>query len=163
MVAAVEVLGQFGAQATIPQIAERAQVGKATVYRSFPTKEHLLETVTLLCLRELDERTRAADCIGGPLEAFRHFVLELFDALATHRLLAERLADASSPAAMSVLHSLTEAMESARDAGLLREDAGRMDLRVLLCGAVLQLVRLGERDTGVWRRYADMVVASLLP
>lgn len=159
--AAVEVFREHGTLATVPRIAERAQVGKATVYRSFPTKEDLLETVTRLSLRELERRTAAALHETDPDEAFRHHVLALFDVLAHDRLLAERLADAASPAAASVLESLTDAMEAARTAGRLREDATALDLRVVLCGAALQLVRYGERDPALWRRYGDMVLRAL--
>ena len=59
-----------------------AQVGKATVYRSFPTKEDLLEAITRLSLDELEQRTAAALREADPYDAFRLYVLELFDALA---------------------------------------------------------------------------------
>jgi len=159
--AAVEVFRECGTQASVPQIATRAQVGKATVYRSFPTKEDLLETITRLSLDELEQRTAAALREADPYEAFRRYVLELFDALARDRLLAERLAEAASPAAASVLETLVDVMETARAAGKLREDATQLDLRVLLCGAALQLVRLMERDPVIWRRYGDMVLRAL--
>ena len=77
------------------------------------------------------------------------------------RLLAERLADAASPAAASVLETLVGVMETAREAGKLREDVTQLDLLVLLCGAALQLVRLMERDPATWRRYGDMVLRAL--
>ncbi|MFE0632444.1 TetR/AcrR family transcriptional regulator [Streptomyces sp. NPDC058864] len=159
--AAVDVFRERGTLATVPQIAARAEVGKATVYRSFPTKEDLLETVTRLSLDELERRTSEAQAGPGPDAAFRRHVLALFDVLARDRLLAERLADAASPAAVSVLESLTAAMETARAAGALRADSTPLDLRVLLCGAALQLVRLQERDPSVWHRYADMVLRAL--
>jgi AcrR family transcriptional regulator len=155
--AAVEVFREYGAQASVPQIATRAQVGKATVYRSFPTKEDLLETITQLRLDELEQRTAAALREADPYEAFHRYVLELFDVLARDRLLA----DASSPAAAAVLETLVGVMERARAAGKPREDTTELDLRVLLCGAALQLVRFAERDPLTWRRYGDMVLRAL--
>ena len=161
LAAAVEVFRECGTQASVPQIAARAQVGKATVYRSFPTKEDLLETITRLCLDELEQHTAAALREADPYEAFRHYVLELFDALARDRLLAERLADAASPAAATVLKTLVGLMETARSAGRLRADLTELDLRVILCGTALQLVRLMERDRATWRRYGEMVISAL--
>lgn len=161
--AAVEVFRECGSDASIPQIAARAQVGKATVYRSFHAKEDLLEAVTRLRLDELEQRTAAALREADPYEAFRRYVLELFDALAGDRLLAERLSDAASPAAASVMGTLVGVMEKARAAGKLREDATQLDLRVLLCGAALQLLRLGEPDPVTWRRYGEMVLSALRP
>ncbi|MEE4540633.1 helix-turn-helix domain-containing protein [Streptomyces sp. V4-01] len=159
--AAVEIFREYGTQASVPQIAARAQVGKATVYRSFPTKEDLLETVTGLSLARLEERTASALREADPYEAFRRYVLGLFEGLAHDRLLAERLADATSSAAVSVLETLVTLMETARVAGRLREDVTQMDLRVVLCGTALQLVRLAERDPVTWHRYGDMVLAAL--
>ena len=40
--AAVEVFREYGTQASVPQIATRAEVGKATVYRSFPTRKSVV-------------------------------------------------------------------------------------------------------------------------
>ncbi|MFJ5035737.1 TetR/AcrR family transcriptional regulator [Streptomyces sp. NPDC088560] len=159
--AAVEVFREYGTQASVPQIATRAQVGKATVYRSFPTKEDLLETVTGLSLDRLEQRTTAALREADSYEAFRRYVLELFDTLAHDRLLAERLAEAASPAAASVMETLVSAMETARVAGKLREDITQLDLRVVLCGTALQLVKLTERDPATWRRYGEMVLRAL--
>ena len=115
-----------------------------------------------LLLRRLHLARRALR-EADPYEAFRRYVLDLYDALARDRLLAERLADVASPAAASILETLASLMETARAAGQLREDATQLDLRVLLCGAALQLMRLTERDPATWRRYGEMVLAALRP
>jgi AcrR family transcriptional regulator len=161
--AAIETFREYGSEASVPQIAARAGVGRATVYRSFPTKEDLLETITRLSLDELRRRTASAPPATGPYEAFRGYVRELFDALARDRLLAERLSDTGSPAAGSILTTLTARMENAQAAGTIRADASQRDLRVLLCGAALQLLRLGATDPATWRRYADLILAAFQP
>jgi AcrR family transcriptional regulator len=161
--AAVEVFREHGGEASVPQIAARAGVGKATVYRSFPTKEDLLEAITRLSLDELAQRTAAERPETDQYQAFRRYVLELFDALARDRLLAERLSDSESAAAGSILRTLADTMGRAQEAGQIRADAVELDLRVLLCGAALQLLRLGERDPATWRRYAEMVLTALRP
>src|SRR3954464_13341726 len=45
--AAASVFAEKGLDAGVPEIAARAGVGKATVYRSFPTKEHLVAAVAI--------------------------------------------------------------------------------------------------------------------
>src|SRR5262245_43871561 len=45
LAAAIEGFTEHGLDATIPQVAERAGVGKATVYRSYPTKADLIEAI----------------------------------------------------------------------------------------------------------------------
>ena len=59
--AAAEVLGQHGVEgATIPRIAQHAGLTPGAVYRRFPDKDALLETVILGILERQDERLRAA-------------------------------------------------------------------------------------------------------
>jgi len=57
--AAAEVLGQHGLEgATIPRIAQHAGLTPGTIYRRFPHKEALLETVIIGILERQDERLR---------------------------------------------------------------------------------------------------------
>lgn len=59
--AAAEVLGQHGVEgATIPRIAQHAGLTPGAVYRRFPDKDALLETVILGILERQDERVRVA-------------------------------------------------------------------------------------------------------
>jgi len=58
--AASEVLGQHGLEgATIPRIAQHAGMTPGAIYRRFPDKDALLETVILRILERQDERLRA--------------------------------------------------------------------------------------------------------
>jgi len=57
--AAVEVLNERGLEgATIPRIAARAGLSPGAVYRRFPDKDALLQTVVLTELEQMDENTR---------------------------------------------------------------------------------------------------------
>ena len=57
--AAVEVLNEGGLEgATIPRIAARADLSPGAVYRRFPDKDALLQTVVLTELEQMDENTR---------------------------------------------------------------------------------------------------------
>lgn len=59
--AAAEVLGQHGVKGTtIPRIAQHAGLTPGAVYRRFPDKDALLETVILGILERQDERLRVA-------------------------------------------------------------------------------------------------------
>ena len=57
--AAAEVLGQHGLEgATIPRIAQHAGMTPGAIYRRFPDKDALLETVIIGILERQDERLR---------------------------------------------------------------------------------------------------------
>src|SRR5579864_4406937 len=57
--AAAEVLGQHGLEgATIPRIAQHAGLTPGAIYRRFPDKDALLETMIIGILRRNDERLR---------------------------------------------------------------------------------------------------------
>jgi AcrR family transcriptional regulator len=57
--AAAEVLGQHGVEGTtIPRIAEHAGLTPGAIYRRFPDKDALLETVIIGILERQDERLR---------------------------------------------------------------------------------------------------------
>ncbi|HXN98732.1 MAG TPA: TetR/AcrR family transcriptional regulator [Candidatus Acidoferrales bacterium] len=59
--AAAEVLGQHGVEGTtIPRIAQHAGLTPGAVYRRFPDKDALLETVIIGILERQDERLRMA-------------------------------------------------------------------------------------------------------
>lgn len=53
-----DVITEHGADASLRDIARRAKVGLATLYRHFPTRESLLEA---LLRTTLDDLTRKAD------------------------------------------------------------------------------------------------------
>ncbi|MEU6290929.1 helix-turn-helix domain-containing protein [Streptomyces sp. NPDC046988] len=161
--AALEVFAETGLQGTVPQVAERAEVGKATVYRSYPAKEDLVAAVVRYRLAEL-ERVTGPAVEAAPARAFDSFVLALFAHLAQDRLLSEALADPrSAPYTGPLLDRLAALMEEAKAAGAVRHDADRQDLRVVLCGMALQLVNLDERNPDQWCRYGELTLRALRP
>ena len=161
--AALEVFQESGLLGTVPQIAERAGVGKATVYRSYATKEDLVEAVVGYRLDELEQLTAAALALSDPYDRFRAYVLCLFEGLAGDRVLSEALADGQDRRTSGLLVQLSALMDEAKTAGPVRADADIVDLRVVLCGMVLQLMRIGDREPVLWRRYGELTLQALRP
>ncbi|WP_337323606.1 TetR/AcrR family transcriptional regulator [Kribbella sp. CCNWLW197] len=154
--AAREVFAELGTQAPLDEIARRARIGNATLYRHFPTRDDLLvavyaEEVQALCAAGLDaagldtvDRMRADAVEPGDAEALLD---RLFDWLAAFvRHIAEKgdLARSLEPSARrSELHeewhaAMVETVgrlaERARNAGALRADVDPVDLLVLAAG-----------------------------
>jgi AcrR family transcriptional regulator len=120
-----------GAETSMAEVARRAGLGSATLYRNFPTRQALLET---LLLDEVDELCAAVPTrTGTPGERLAGWLREFFGYVTTQRPLAldllvvedtditglerrtrQRLIDAGRP----LLHAAQEAGEIRGDLGL---------------------------------------------
>src|SRR5215210_1139756 len=78
--AAAEVFAEKGEDAVIPEIAARAGVGKGTVYRCFPTKDHLVAAVATERVRWFEREARAAAGAEDSWGAFGAFMTRFADA-----------------------------------------------------------------------------------
>ena len=65
--AAGEAIAEHGLEASMEEIARRAGVGAATLYRRFPSKQELLRAVLDARLSELEPQIAAAAADRGPL------------------------------------------------------------------------------------------------
>jgi AcrR family transcriptional regulator len=164
--AAAAVFAEHGIEASVPEVAARAGVGKATVYRSFPTKEHLVAAVVIDRLADFERSARARldhpdawAALGELLDegAMQQCVdRALGGALAAgvaHDLLAEARANA--------WRAVDELMDRAKAQGRMRHDATPADLRVLWSGAARVLSADGVEDVATWRRYAALALDAL--
>lgn len=164
--AAVAVFAEKGLDAGVPEIAARAGVGKATVYRSFPSKEHLVAAVAcdrLEWITELVTRALMTDDAG---RAFEGVVIAIAEQQAGDRAVAGSLAASihlpELDAARATTHAALETLvDRARADGTLRADATAEELRVLFTGVAQVLRANDERDPRVWRRYGQLVADAL--
>jgi AcrR family transcriptional regulator len=65
------VFGAYGAAGSTGEVARRAGVGIATVFRHFPTKEELIEAALLRHFDQLTERAHALAAGTDPTVAWR--------------------------------------------------------------------------------------------
>ncbi|MEV4759717.1 helix-turn-helix domain-containing protein [Micromonospora sp. NPDC049559] len=163
LAAARELFAERGLEVTVPEVAARAGVGRATVYRSYPTKDELVLAVARENFGELEARTQAALAADDAYRAFADYVPDLFDRLSRDRGLAAVLLEARLVPAARIVELIGRLVEAAKGSGLVRPDAGVLDVRVVLCGVLRQLIVLDEHDPAVWRRYADLVLAAFRP
>ncbi|QIG45276.1 TetR/AcrR family transcriptional regulator [Nocardioides anomalus] len=164
LAAAVEVFTEHGLDATIPQIAERAGVGKATVYRSYPTKADLVRAIAMVhigWLRELIVQA-AADAETDAYAALQALLEAVTTRLATDRLMADVLNTVDDLEEDPQLAQTGERLlDLAKEQGTLREDATMTDITVLVAGFAHSLTELEVTDPAVWRRYAMLTLAAL--
>jgi AcrR family transcriptional regulator len=145
LAAARDAFDEHGADAPLDEIARRAGVGNATLYRHFPTRRDLLvavfaEEVAHLCSR--GEALLAEDSADDALFAWLRIFI---DHVATKRDLAFALNDAPTAAHSTLLAQWHQAMHTtatallarAQQAGSARPGLDAMDLLAVANGIAL--------------------------
>lgn len=124
------VVTEHGADASLRDIARRADVGLATLYRHFPTREALLEALLRVTLDELTQRAGELDRSSSPDEALVSWLREGVAFVQSYHgvvdVMAAAIADPDS-----ALHASCVTVRSAGARLLLRaqaESTARADL-----------------------------------
>jgi AcrR family transcriptional regulator len=164
--AAAEVLAEKGAAAGVPEIAARAGVGKGTVYRCFPTKEHLFGAVISERLRWFADAAVSAAERPDAWEAFVDLLCDSAERQATDCTFAAGLTHESAlPDVAAAREAMYEAIDAlmarAQAQGRMRPDVTSMDIKILFAGMAQMLRAEGNRDPQAWRRYAGLVADAL--
>lgn len=170
MNAASHAFAVQGSGADVREIARSAGVGMGTLYRHFPTKDLLLETV----LHEhFEEWTRTAlDTASSrePAEALYTFLYDALERQANHRALVEQFAktwDTTEGIATCrrELHPVIDDLVArCHEAGVLRPGVTGEDISLLLVGLgrIAQLVGAQQRRT-LWHRALQITLDGLQP
>jgi len=162
--AAQHVFAEQGIDAPLEEVAARAGVGIATLYRRFPTRHALVVTALAERIAQylaVAERALADD---DPLRGFSEFVEEVCALQAEDRGLSDLLFIALLPSETverlrRLAHARTAALiERAQEAGVVRRDLVPEDLRLMLL-AQAQIVRVTSKDApDAWRRYVALML-----
>jgi AcrR family transcriptional regulator len=135
------VFGEGGESASTEEVARRAGVGIATVFRHFPTKAALLEAVLVRRLGGLREQAEALLDAADPGAALFGFFAHVVADAATKIAIGEALLDAGGDPegeAMRAAGELEQAvgalMRRAQDAGAVRGDVALPEFYALLIG-----------------------------
>jgi AcrR family transcriptional regulator len=164
--AAREVFGQHGLDASLDEIARRAGVGNATLYRRFPTRRDLIAEVFAGQMTEYVDLAEVALAHPDPWTGFVDYLTRVFEMQAADRGLAELLVNARADDDERLAELRRAAQRGANDvigraqrAGLLRSDFTRQDLSLLLRANTGVVQRTSAPDA--WRRHLDLVIGGL--
>ncbi|MFF8774182.1 TetR/AcrR family transcriptional regulator [Kitasatospora sp. NPDC015120] len=138
VLAARDAFVEHGADAPLDDIAKRAGVGNATLYRNFPTRTALIREVALLVKNRIVAiADRAAAEVAGPFDALERFAHETVDEKvgALCPLLTNRV-DMYDPDLVEARERLLAVagglLERAKAAGEVRPDVDHGDLFIAL-------------------------------
>lgn len=165
LAAAREVFSERGVQAGIEEVAARAGVGKATVYRCYPTKEELVAAVVGARVEWFTELTVAALRSPDPWAAYTELLGLAASAACDSALLDAGLVSAPPGPVLdsqrAVLRgALQELLDLAVAQGRARPGVTAREVTVLLSGAFRTLREEGVTDLGEWHRYAELVALA---
>jgi AcrR family transcriptional regulator len=160
---AAAAFAEHGVDASLEDIARRAGVGIGTLYRHFPTREHLVEVVYR---REVEGLCAAADELARqhpPDIALEQWMQRFVDYIATKRGLAKslRILLATNSTLFSdmsgrVTLALRRLVEAAVANGSIRGDIDSADVLQALSGIY------SAPDTKDWRDRSRRLVALLM-
>ncbi len=163
--AADHVFGQHGVTAPLDLVVERAQVGRATLYRNFPDRTALIEA---LLQRTVDRIRRQVEQLDDRADG----LFEVFEGMAQRIIDSPALADywravdsdvPSMKAARETVRNLLEApIQRAIDAGLCRPDLASTDIPLIsgMLGAALRGKTRDER-AALAQRALDLLRGGL--
>lgn len=164
------MFAERGLDASTAEIAQRAGVGEATLFRRFPTKEDLIAAIVQEQLDRVIEI--AADCLEDPdpWQGVERFLREMVE----HRMSDQGASDgakdhsmlnpALQPQRRRIMELMSALVRRAQEAGVVREDLTGQDLGLLVsaAGATGGLPFPGLRDD-LWKRYLGVILDGIRP
>ena len=136
--AAREVFARDGLDASVADVAERAGVGTATIFRRFPTKDDLVAAVLEYELEAFAARAREAAESDDPGAAIGEFMTSMIQSFIEDRCFCEASGSElfNRPRIQELVGDLTGSLElllqRAQAAGAIRDDVVAADIGFLV-------------------------------
>jgi len=166
LAAAREVFIEYGPDAPVSVIAERAGVGMGTLYRRYPSKEDLMRALTMATMEDTRRTAEEACAHPDPWAGFTGFLEACVEAgvdgsprVTGSFTVTEEILQASRRAREAV----QRLVDRAQAAGVLRADVNAHDIALVL--GVLRELRVAhrDRDPALRRRFTAIVLDGLRP
>jgi AcrR family transcriptional regulator len=166
LAAAEAVFGRAGEAGSTEEVARLADVGIATVFRHFPTKEALVEAVLLEHFRRITALARELSAGPDPREALEALVREMVRTGGTKIALASaaggpaNVAPAIHDASNELRDAVADVLRRAQRAGAARRPV-EVDEVYLLIRALAQATATMPVEEATLDRAVDVVLAGL--
>jgi len=159
------LIAEHGVDASLEEIARRADVGVATLYRNFPTRDDLVRALYDIALAELfavRAEIEAAPTAWEGVVLYTERLAEWLVADPSLPPILKRMATIDPTARPSVEFEsfIASLVAQAKKDGDLRPDVDTMDLAVVVT-MIGSLGTLGGGYTGQWRRQLSLVLDGL--
>jgi AcrR family transcriptional regulator len=162
--AAQDVFAERGLEAPLEEIAARAGVGIATLYRRFPSRQQLVAAALAGKITQYADAAEQALAFPDPWAGFVSFVERICELQAGDRGLSDLLSmalpadDHVEQLRRQANEQVVKLIERAKAAGQLREDFAGEDLLLLLIAnaAIMHVTRLDAPHA--WRRFVTLAL-----
>jgi AcrR family transcriptional regulator len=165
--AATQMFCERGLDVGVGEIAQQAGVGRGTLFRNFPSKEHLIAAIVVERMRESINRAHAAleavDAGQSLFELIEQSVgrsqtdRALFDSIAETWLANDEIREVHEEL-VSVLDAL---VRRAQDAGAVRSDISAIDVIMMIKGVCETAGSFQHLRPDVMLRQLDLVRAAI--
>jgi AcrR family transcriptional regulator len=158
-----------GLDVGVGEIAQRAGVGRGTLFRNFPSKEHLIAAIVVERMHDAIARGRELGDTEDPGGALFEYLEDMVGRQQTDRALFEAVEDTwlAIPEIRAAHAEFIEVLDTllarAQGAGAARSDVGAMDVVMLLKGVCQAATAFAHIDPGIAARQLDLVRAALTP
>jgi AcrR family transcriptional regulator len=162
--AAIEMFSAHGLDVTLAQIAERAGVGKATVYRTFDSREQMVAAMLDYRLGWLQRRMERAVAADDAWDGFAAMVYDVFGRMREDRILQYVLSPTSNMGdrMAAVLGPLfSRLFDAIKKTGRMRGDVTPWDTAILMSGLAAALSIRQDFTEASWRRAATLALAAV--
>ena len=167
--AATEMFCERGLDVGVGEIAQQAGVGRGTLFRNFPTKEHLIAAIVVERINESISRGRAALESDNPGDALFAIIDQavtrsqtdraLFDALSEDWMANENIR-CGHVELIGVLEAL---LQRAQAEGAVRDDVSAVDVVMMIKGVCEAVRSFQHVNPDVAMRQLDLVRSALSP
>jgi AcrR family transcriptional regulator len=166
--AAQELFRERGLDVGVAEIAQRAGVGRGTLFRNFPTKQDLIAAIVIDRMHEATAYAHTLLDAPDPAEALFGFLEEivgpqqldsraLFDAIGDTFLANQGIRAAHA----EVVDGIELLLTRAKEAGAVRSDVGAMDVLMLVKGVCEAASAFASSEPGMVTRQLDLVRAAV--
>jgi AcrR family transcriptional regulator len=165
--AATEMFCERGLDVGVGEIAQQAGVGRGTLFRNFPSKEHLIAAIVVERMTESISRGRAALEAPDPGQALFDLIEQsvgrlqgdraLFDALDDTWLANEEIRRIHT----ELLDVLDALVRRAQEAGAVRADISAVDVLMMIKGVCEAVTSFQHVNPDVALRQLDLIRAAI--
>jgi AcrR family transcriptional regulator len=168
--AAAAVFAERGLDAATAEIAHRAGVGEATLFRRFPTKDDLIDAIIATRMEELAALADAAADHPDPAASLERFMQDLVKQFSRDKGFFEAagercMSDAKfQPQRERGMEAVGRLLKRAQEAGAVRSDLSPADISFLAGSAMyaLEVRKPGLRED-LWKRYLRVILDGMKP